>query len=436
MSLRRAVLRTLVGIRPIVLGAALLVGACVEQDPIGPQGFGPPLQYHTFGSRLTSSAFSGERAALEALFTPRVFDRPGGVMAGQLAYVGQGCSTGGGVPADDPYLANPSGKIALIDRGGCPFDNKVARAQLAGAIGVIVFNEPLDQTVFTMGGTSPVMSGAPALIGTTITIPAIFIGHSDGVVLRDAAAPVTVLFTPPPPPSVGTLDSDAYDGARTAQEGLFTAHVHELPGGVMAGQLAYVGRGCSTLGGVPADDPYLADPSGKIALIDRGVCSFDNKVARAQLAGAIGVIVFNVLGQEAVFVMAGKSPVTGGAPGLIGTNITIPAISIGHSDGVVLRDAAAPVTVLFTPPPPPTPAQLLQYIYKELDQLAISAKDAKKLRQPLDVAAKKIGKDKTSAAKGMNDFINAVNALEAKGALPTADGDLLRTLAGRVLKAL
>ena len=40
-------------------------------------------------------------------------------------------------------------------------------------------------------------------------------------------------------------------------------------------------------------DPYLADPAGKIALIDRGSCEFSAKVAKAEVNGAIMVIVAN-----------------------------------------------------------------------------------------------------------------------------------------------
>ena len=44
--------------------------------------------------------------------------------------------------------------------------------------------------------------------------------------------------------------------------------------------------------GLPLE-PYLAVPAGKIALIDRGVCTFVAKVKKAQDAGAVTVIVAN-----------------------------------------------------------------------------------------------------------------------------------------------
>src|SRR6266571_2263795 len=50
------------------------------------------------------------------------------------------------------------------------------------------------------------------------------------------------------------------------------------------GDLVYVGRGCE-------GDAYLADPAGKVALIDRGGCNVSLKVDRAAKAGAIGVLI-------------------------------------------------------------------------------------------------------------------------------------------------
>lgn len=64
------------------------------------------------------------------------------------------------------------GQIALIDRGTCFFDEKVAFAQAAGAIAVIIANND--------GETLVKMSGDDA----SITIPSVFIGQSDGNELK------------------------------------------------------------------------------------------------------------------------------------------------------------------------------------------------------------------------------------------------------------
>jgi hypothetical protein len=65
--------------------------------------------------------------------------------------------------------------------------------------------------------------------------------------------------------------------------------------------------------------------SGKVALIDRGTCTFVVKVKNAQLAGAIGVIVAN--------------NVSSGLPGMGGSDatITIPSLGITQADGNTIK---------------------------------------------------------------------------------------------------
>jgi Zn-dependent metalloprotease len=77
-----------------------------------------------------------------------------------------------------------------------------------------------------------------------------------------------------------------------------------------------------------------ADVVGKIALVDRGTCSFAVKVKNAQTQGAIGVIVANhSLGGDALLTMAGADP-----------TITIPSVFIGYTNGNLIKsELAAPV---------------------------------------------------------------------------------------------
>jgi extracellular elastinolytic metalloproteinase len=91
------------------------------------------------------------------------------------------------------------GKIALLERGLCPFVVKVKNAQDAGAIAVIVANNQGGDAIMSMGGTD-----------ATITIPAALISQDDGARLR-AAGTLTAtlrLADPPPVPRDGDLDSD------------------------------------------------------------------------------------------------------------------------------------------------------------------------------------------------------------------------------------
>jgi hypothetical protein len=67
---------------------------------------------------------------------------------GNVAYVGRGCP-------GDTYLADPAGKIALVDRGTCAVSLKVDAAANAGAIGVLIgLVAPGDAVTFTYGGGS------------------------------------------------------------------------------------------------------------------------------------------------------------------------------------------------------------------------------------------------------------------------------------------
>jgi hypothetical protein len=67
--------------------------------------------------------------------------------------------------------------------------------------------------------------------------------------------------------------------------------------------------------------------AGNIALLDRGVCTFVAKVAAAQAAGAVGVIVAN--------------NVAGAPSGMAGTDptITIPSVMISQADGTTIKNA-------------------------------------------------------------------------------------------------
>ena len=64
---------------------------------------------------------------------------------------------------------------------------------------------------------------------------------------------------------------------------------------------------------------------GKIALIERGTCTFDAKAINAQTAGAIGI----------VFYMADSSPLTG--PGGITTDFIGPTAMVSNADGMNLK---------------------------------------------------------------------------------------------------
>lgn len=196
-----------------------------------------------FHLEFTSSAFAGTRPAVEAAFTPPVVTLPGRQMSGEVVHVGRGCPPGtpDGPPGGDPYLADPAGKIALIERGLCRFDNKIAWAQLNGAVGAIVYNNPAGgEGLLLMGGDNPVVQGAPSVIGTAVTVPAIFVQRSTGLTLAGATPPVTALAAavfdgwgfmrifdntdPANPVQLAEWHSPGTDDPERATEGTFTIH--------------------------------------------------------------------------------------------------------------------------------------------------------------------------------------------------------------------
>ena len=71
--------------------------------------------------------------------------------------------------------------------------------------------------------------------------------------------------------------------------------------------------------------------TGKVALIDRGVCAFTIKVLNAQSAGATAVIIANNQGGTDIFVMGGTE-----------RKARIPALIISQNDGTSLKGLASP----------------------------------------------------------------------------------------------
>jgi hypothetical protein len=110
--------------------------------------------------------------------------------------------------------------------------------------------------------------------------------------------------------------------------------------GPLTGQAVYLGRGCpdpgDVAGQVPAGgDPYQADPRGAIAVIDRGACDFSGKVARAQEAGAIAVVLVN------------SEPGSPIRP-LSQISVSIPVVHVEQTGGERIKSAlaaGAPVTL-------------------------------------------------------------------------------------------
>jgi subtilisin family serine protease len=85
----------------------------------------------------------------------------------------------------DPSTLDLTGKIALINRGQCPFTLKVLYAQFAGASGVIIANN----------AAGPPAGMADTDYGYPVTIPAVMVSQADGNAIRTALGSGTVNVT-------------------------------------------------------------------------------------------------------------------------------------------------------------------------------------------------------------------------------------------------
>lgn len=124
-----------------------------------------------------------------------------------------------------------------------------------------------------------------------------------------------------PRPSFEVLRPSPLAGSYVAQPAAFGPPLRTNGGTTGLVALADDGVGV----GSDACEPIVNDLSGKIALVDRGTCTFVIKVANAQAAGAKGVLVAN--------------NVATGLPGMGGTSssIRIPSVGISQAHGDAIK---------------------------------------------------------------------------------------------------
>jgi hypothetical protein len=113
-------------------------------------------------------------------------------------------------------------------------------------------------------------------------------------------------------------------GLKTSNTADFGPQAFELTGALVQAQDAANPEGPTTTDGC---SPYTnaAAVAGRIALVDRGVCTFVVKATNAQAAGAVAMVVVN--------------NVAPGAPGMTGTDpaIAIPIVSLSLADGDAIK---------------------------------------------------------------------------------------------------
>ncbi|KAI8647639.1 peptidase S8/S53 domain-containing protein [Parasitella parasitica] len=144
-----------------------------------------------------------------------------------------------------------SGKIALIQRGACPFSDKVNNAASVGAVGVIIYNN---------------VAGALTASVPGVTIPVISISNADGKALLDAikVGPVSVTLNKKgsiqPIENANTISSFSSTGS--SSELNFKPNIAGIGGNVYSTLPRYL-NSYGVMSGTSMAAPYVA---GSVAL--------------------------------------------------------------------------------------------------------------------------------------------------------------------------
>lgn len=212
--------------------------------------------------------------------------------------------------ADPNQDGDTSDRLDVVNMSlGCQFacssPTEMAMVANLSALGTVV--------VASAGNSGDVffIAGSPASAPAAVSVAATY---DDGIV----------------EPAVEVVAPEGIAGKYAAVEGAFTRPI-SLVGTVQAGvTAAQPADACSTL-------TNAASLAGRIALIDRGQCRFDEKIVRARNAGAVAVVMANNV-DESPIVMGGDIVVD------------IPGFMISRADGGVIREhLAGGVTVRLAP---------------------------------------------------------------------------------------
>ncbi|MEM6911696.1 MAG: PA domain-containing protein [Verrucomicrobiota bacterium] len=104
------------------------------------------------------------------------------------------------------------GRIALIDRGSCNFDDKVKRAQDAGALGVLIVNNAGNDLVSMQGNNEEIL------------IPSLFLGQADGDTLKSLLPGALVRLEQTGPRAGSTAEQVRLYAPNPTQSGSSVSH--------------------------------------------------------------------------------------------------------------------------------------------------------------------------------------------------------------------
>jgi subtilisin family serine protease len=171
-----------------------------------------------------------------------------------VAFVGRGCPAGSPAPVPaggDPYLADPAGKVALIDRGACNISLKVDRAAKAGAVGVLIgLVAAGDAVSFSFGG------------GDTFVPTLVIIQSNANLIKANISAPVIASVSPAvTTPLAGSMVGSSSRGPNVSYHAIKPDI--GAPGASVSAE-AGTGTGASAFGGTSGAAPMV---SGSAALL-------------------------------------------------------------------------------------------------------------------------------------------------------------------------
>lgn len=294
-----------------------------DPDPIDGDGHGTHVASTTAGITVTGKIGPGVAPAA-LLYALKVFGEPAGSTNLVIDAIEWAMDPNGdGDMSDHVDVINMS--LGANYGPADPNDPELVAVNNASALGVIVV------AAAGNAGDTPYIHGTPAAADTAIAVAASTTGYTTGPTLGISGTTYTtqtnIIYQPP-----------AFDN----NTGHFTERV--------TATLAYVGNITTTdtlcsIGGIAEN--ALSD---KVALIQRGGCTFSTKVNNAAALGAVGAIIFNNAA-------GGNTRITMG-----GDPVDIPAGFIARTDGLNLISAHGETVIVSaenevqTLPDPYTPA--------------------------------------------------------------------------------
>lgn len=284
-----------------VLGSAGTTFVIRNFDP----GVVPDTWYHS----ALADAISGVDQVpgfidIISRFNSDIDDNDPGCLTGRTWYYGYDNNEG----IDFDFLSVVLHEIAH-GLGFSNFINEATGARFAGFDDIYsVYTEDL-----TTGKTWTMMTDAERVASAINTENVVWNGSA-----ANAAAP-SVLG---PRPSVKVLNPKSIAGSYEAQAASFGPPLDAGGGTTGKMVLADDGTGVST----DACEPIQNKLAGKIAVVDRGGCTFVTKVLNAQAQGAKGVIVVNN-------VASGRPSMGGSSP-----DVVIPSVGVTQADGNAIKN--------------------------------------------------------------------------------------------------